>query len=100
MSVPGKIKKKKDKDDFENQFESDTEDEFDSDSEHEVIIENNKDMDDIDDDFGYYQDTEDEDSDISDVESWCSEQSSTSIQSNVSIKKKYNDHLVEEEVSD
>mgnify|MGYP003648001995 CR=1 FL=1 len=91
MSAPGKVKKKNTKDDFEKQFDSDTEDEF----EHEVLVEVDSDH-----DFEYCQDTEDEDSDLSDVESCCSEQSSTSIKSNVSIRKKYIDHLVEEEVSD
>ena len=60
MSDPGKINKKKVKDDFEKQFDSDAEEDFESDS----------------------------------------EQSSTSIQSNISIRIKYADHLVEEEVSD
>lgn len=97
MSLPVKKNKSK-KDDFEKQFESD-----DTESEQELDL-MNMDMDDpgdeSDQEFDYYQDTEDDDSEISDVESCCSEQSSTSIQSNFSIKKKYIQHLVEEEVSD
>ena len=100
MSGPGKIKKKKIKDDFEKQFDSDDEDDFESDSDQEVLVRIDKDVEESDNEFDYYQDTEDEDSDISDVESCCSEQSSTSIQSNISIRIKYTDHLVEEEVSD